>query len=282
MGRWGDGLYHSDQALDFFGEHISAILEREIAFWTTPEEVTADTFWLVEVLCTLELMVLFEKQNIGSTAYLEAHAPAVRRWHKIVSEVWNTEWTETDSFLRVFPYHHHDYRVEQRDKIDALFHYLESLAEAWSNAESIRAFDQAHAIPEPLPFFSLTRYTNKAGREAIQTGRLVGRLVESLVRYIVHTLSAENRANALTFSHDLEGVLVAVDVLCLLCRTYALSLDVEVVLVARWQQQVTEIWGSATELFGDKASNLYRQSNLRLEELKVLAERYPPFASSVW
>jgi hypothetical protein len=117
MGRWGDGLYHSDQALDFFGEHISAILEREIAFWTTPEEVTADTFWLVEVLCTLELMVLFEKQNIGSTAYLEAHAPAVRRWHKIVSEVWNTEWTETDSFLRVFPYHHHDYRVEQRDKI---------------------------------------------------------------------------------------------------------------------------------------------------------------------
>jgi hypothetical protein len=102
------------------------------------------------------------------------------------------------------------------------------------------------------------------------------------VRYIVHTLSAENRANALTFSHDLEGVLVAVDVLCLLCRTYALSLDVEVVLVARWQQQVTEIWGSATELFGDKASNLYRQSNLRLEELKVLAERYPPFASSVW
>jgi hypothetical protein len=41
MGRWGNGMYESDSALDYFAK-ITDLFERELAYWFVPVRVSHD------------------------------------------------------------------------------------------------------------------------------------------------------------------------------------------------------------------------------------------------
>ena len=66
MGRWGSGIYDSDASLDFF-DTIMDRISRDISFWFSPEQVDENAEWLREVLTLIEIRLIFDAHEIGTT-----------------------------------------------------------------------------------------------------------------------------------------------------------------------------------------------------------------------
>src|SRR5689334_17041815 len=131
MGRWGDGIYESDSALDYFST-ISDRFEREIAYWFSSEHVIHNGYWLAQALAVIEIVLLFEQHDIGSTVYLE-NSNAIDRWREIFLGVWDESWQHDNQYgSHIYDYDEPSYRNQHRQGVVAMFDRLESVAAYWS------------------------------------------------------------------------------------------------------------------------------------------------------
>jgi hypothetical protein len=183
MGRgFGDGIYDSDMALDYEST-ITDRLERDIAYWVTPEQIDRSSWWLAQVFCIIQTMLLFEEGNIGSTVYLQ-HEAAVRRWREVILSVWDGDWKGEKID---YPYGDPDYRKQHRPAIFAMFDRLDSIAHLWTTIGS--SSTQIELTPllldYPLPYF------------LVRGARLIYDLMELFRKDIIYRLSAETRNDAL-------------------------------------------------------------------------------------
>lgn len=278
MGRWGDKIYDSDAALDFFSR-LSDLLMREINYLLSPEQVKQSTAWIRDVIAVIEIMLLFDKNAVGTTSYFMDHEQAVNRWREVFFGAWDAEWE--DSTTTYFPFHSCSYRKEHRQVINKWFDRLTEVATYFSLPDDVfyTGEDLSEFKPETvLPCFSLTFVTTSDGKTHPITGFVLGTLIERLVYSIVFVLSDENRKMAIGL-FEIEDVWVAVDVIALLCESYSISPSVTYDTVEIWQQKMTDIWKARLaeeSMEWGKDENLYKNVVSVFDKLRILAQKYPP------
>jgi hypothetical protein len=277
MGRWGVGIYESDTALDYFSE-ITALLEREIAYWFAPEHVNNSGWWLAQVFTVVELVCLLDQVDSASTVFLAVENPS--RWRETILGVWDGDWENmSQEFFR--PYHPCDtfeYRMQNRPSIVAMFEYLEATVHFWQilSKSDLKPVQSVLQLPHPLPYFSIQRSTDQKNHETASVERFIHKLIGYLVREIIYWLSQEKRTEVLTFGS--EEVWVSVDLLGFLCERYEQSPCVNVKKVRVWQETINEVEKSFLEGQGvwDETNPVYRNVLQAFERLERVAEKYPP------
>lgn len=93
MGRWGDKIYESDAALDYFVIFTERI-EREIVYLFAPEQIRHNTAWLTKVLGVVEIVLLFDQHDMGSLSFLSYQSTAAKRWEELFFNVWDAQWND--------------------------------------------------------------------------------------------------------------------------------------------------------------------------------------------
>jgi hypothetical protein len=278
MGRWGDELYESDSALDFLSI-ITDKLERELAFLISPDQVIDDTHWLAQVLAVIEMILLFEQYDLGSSVYLQSEK-AVHSWREVFFSVWDGEW-EAKANYYPYPYDAYEYRKQHRTAIIEQFEYLERIAHYWTELSSGRAVAHPESfVPKeyPLPEYSIRHWTTKDNKEVINVERFVIDLMGFLEREIIYWLSPEKRAEAISF--DVEQVWVSVHLLGFLSEKYEQKPGVNERVVGKWRETTIEILKQF--LNGDvinwgKADGLYLNVLRVFDKLEAMAKKYPPY-----
>lgn len=274
MGRWGDDIYQSDAALDYQAT-ITSRLERELLYWLSPEQLTNDSGWVASVLAVIEVMLLFEQHEVGSSVYIRDEK-AVQRWREVFLSVWNGGWQDTS-----YSYGDPEYRKKHRLAIIEMFDHLESVARYWTNLS--KSSDQIVPNPfsqeYPIPYFSVRHWTNQDNKGIVKVERFMGELIEHLVKDIIYSLSPEKRAQVIAF--NVEEVWVAVDILGFLSAIYERSPGVNGQVVRRWRDTTVQIWkqfeeGDQTDW--DETDSLYQNVLRAFDRLEVVAQKYPPFA----
>ncbi|MBI1256839.1 MAG: hypothetical protein GC204_05165 [Chloroflexi bacterium] len=272
MGRWGKGIYDSDQALDY---HITItnLLDRELAYWMIPENVYPGGFWLMQVVSVIEVMLIFEYQHMGSSnAYIAAVA-RIKQWREVFFNVWDEDWRDDREF---YPYGAPEYRRQQRPGVVALFDSLESLAWMWDEIETNLRTD-AKVLPMPpeysLPYFSLIRWASQDGRKGVRVDRFTQTLLTHLLKDILYYLSHEERENATIFS--IEEVWVAVDTLGFLCEIYEQSPGVTEQMVRAWRETTDQINKESLDDYWVETNPLYGNVMRVFDRLEAVARKYP-------
>ena len=263
MGRWGNGIYESDSALDYFGT-ISDRLEREIAYWFSPEQVYEGSWWISRVMSPIEVILIFEQNHIGSTVYL-SDEKAVLRWREIFLNVWDREWkggidpVEMDDYM---------YRQQHRPAIVAIFNRLESIAHFWATI-TIKGNNRKANFTPLLSEYSLPYFSTYPSN-----------LIEDLIKDIIYWLSQEKRRETITFYDASEKLPVAVDALGLLGEIYKQSIGVNEKTVNNWRnitleriresdQDMTISWETTTD-------EQYKIIKTTFDRLEAVAHKYPP------
>jgi hypothetical protein len=257
MGRWGDGIYESDSALDFFFGTITKRLIRDMVFWFSPEQVDQSARWLTEVLTLIEIFLIFDELKIGTIADPSLHPSAVKRWRRAFFKVWDAEWDSPD--LENAGYRMSAYRVEHRH-----------IARRWVQRLYKRALDEHQDLDpfvpkENLPYFSVA-------------GSFFYDLGEMLTDKIVFILSEENRENVIDF-FEIEIVWVAIDVIGILCERYSLSPRLKENTINHWFEKMIAIWNERASENGRTPSDelaLYTNVVRIFDRLRSLARQYPP------
>jgi hypothetical protein len=275
MGRWGDGIYDSDQALDYEST-ITDHLVREIVYRMTPEQVSHSGSWLSSVLAVIELILLFEYHDKGSSVYLLRELNAIPRWHETFFNVWDGNWTD-DRFVS-FAYYFPEYRQQHRAGVIALFDSLESIAQLWTNLDKNIRTEVMPMPPEyPLPYFSHILYKGQDGREFVHVDRFTGYLIEVHRKDIVYLHSPEYRSEALVF--NAEEAWIAVDLLAFLCEIYELTPGVNQQTVRSWRETNIDIWKQfleGDEIPWDESDPLYLNVIRAFDRLEAVARKHPP------
>ncbi|MEL7233178.1 MAG: hypothetical protein AAGK74_01700, partial [Chloroflexota bacterium] len=191
MGRWGDGIYESDSALDFFGMFVEERIKREMALLTSPEQVKHTEQWLVQVLSVIEVILLFHEHRIGSVVCLWEQEKLVKRWRNTVLKVWDSEWNDNGHCR--FLYSQQTQRKKYRHVIVDLFQRLDDIVELLGDTTEV-----VDPYKYPIPYFS------------IDSGWFAGTLIEDLTINTVFVLSEENRKRAIDLFY-IEHVFVAVN-----------------------------------------------------------------------
>lgn len=274
MGRFGEGVYGSDSSLDYFSD-IGDRIVREIMFWTSPEQIFYGTRWIIETITIVEVILIFDKYQIGSPSFLMDRDLTVKRWRKDFFGVWDAEWDEplphyVKSADEGYPFRTYDNRVQHREVMVQWFDRLEELATYWTEDEpaDLTLFD-----PKNLPYFILQIH----GRETRICSGFVGNLLETLIREIVFNLSDENHDNAVGF-FEIEYVWVSLDIMTCLCDAYAMSPGVGEETATKWLEQVTAIWKERWDDEGlewDEDDYLYKMVVDVFDRFRAVARQYP-------
>jgi hypothetical protein len=272
MGRWGDGIYESDSALDYFST-ISDRFEREMAYFFCADQIAPDGSVLERIMAVIEAILMLEQADMGSSVYLE-DAEAVRHWRKLFLDVWDGDWTASRTYPN--PCDDPAYRKKHRPAIAAIFDRLESIARYW---ESVDKNNERPALtplhPDyPLPYFSIERWNSKDGSEHIRVERFTSDLLEALLKDIIYWLSPEKR-NEVSAFHD-EEVWVAVDMLGFLCEKYEQSPGVNDQSVRNWRQTSIDITKAFLDEEWDETDALYQNVMKAFDRLEAVAKKYPP------
>lgn len=265
MGRFGDGIYGSDKALDYL-YIVTKRIERELAYWLSPEQVTASSDWLARILTVTEVVLLFEQYLPRGGIQLKVKT--VERWRTEFFRVWDGDWKDKPLFNDFFE--KAVYRQEKRPALTAMFDRLESIAGQWDTVENGRdrpALVDLH--PDyPLPYFSLHDI------------RFAYRLLEGLAKDIIYYLSSEMRAEVEIT--DVEQVWVAVDLLAFLSEAYERSPSVDEQVVRNWRKTTFEIgekFDGDDNPHLDESDRLYQAIAGAFDRLETVAGKYPP---EVW
>jgi hypothetical protein len=280
MGRWGNKIYQSDSALDFFATIIHQ-LEREIAYWISPEQVLSNGWWLAQVLAVIEMMLLFDQHDIGSTVYLR-NPNTVQRWRETFLRVWDGDWKHDYEYGgHIYAYDEPDYRIQHRPGIVAMFHRLESIARDWAKRK--RSDDPLVLIPlhhdYPLPYFSIKRWMGQDNKVHMGVEHFISNLFSILVKEILYYLSMEMR-NEVTGFNLYEEVWTAVDMLGFLSEIYQRPPGINEQAVRNWRNLTDEIWKPLlTEddmMKWDETEALYQTAKATFDRLEAMAKKYPP------
>lgn len=277
MGRWGDRLYESDGALDYFAGITDRIM-REIYYLFSPERVKPNTAWVIEVVTVIEIMLLFAQKEIGSAVYLMDEDEAIERWRGAFFSVWDAEWNEPEKSH--FPFHAYAYRQAHRDIVIKWFDRLDELS-LFLGDDELEGKELKKFISQVgLPYFSLAYSETKPAMAYPITGFFLSDLIEWLKYSVVFVLSDENRKLAIGF-FQIEDVWVAVDVMALLCETYACSPSVTYQTIEIWRKKMTNIWKArlAEEAMEWEEHDEYKNVVARFDQLKALAQKHPPMFS---
>lgn len=275
MGRWGDGLYESDSALEFFST-ITDRLEREAAYLFTAENIVhwfmpegdsiAPTWWLAKVMAVIEPIVLFVSRDIGSSVFLQP-VSLVSTWREKFFTVWDGEWHTGDA---AYPFSEPGYRQANRALVLKQFDYLENVARFWVKLATGAQAEDPEPFDEKLPYFSLRREKNAAGQEFVYIERFTGDLMGYLEREIIYLLSAEKRGEVNSLGSYLDEVGVAVDVLAFLSERYEHSPGMIEKTIENWRTIFTEIW-----LTFDEMDSQYANLMIAFDRLRALVRQYP-------
>jgi hypothetical protein len=272
MGRWGTELYQSDSALDY-QSLITDRLERELAYWLSPEQVINESWWLANVLAVIEIILLFEQYKIGSNVYLQKKR-AVQRWRETFFGIWDGDWQ--DSRPENYSFSDSESRKHYRPAVIEMFDALEKIAHFWENpkrSDSLRGLLPSVYAP---PYLSMRRWANRHNIEIVQIQRFTGELIEQLVKDIIYSLSPEQRWEAWFRNED---VWVAVDILGFLCETYERTPGVNEQVVRTWRITVIEIWKQllAEDHHNlDESEALYQNVMHKFDMLEAVARKFPP------
>jgi len=262
MGRWGDGALDSDGSLDFFfGEIIEPML-RELSYILTLERVEQSTGWLLDVLSSLELMVLFEEQDMGSSGYMEWNIDAVNRWQTVIMPVWDGDW-EDDSKWNKSPIRKQVYRVKHRQQVISYFDRLIEIGQFWH-----------HLADDNLPDKQLTTFTPESPLPLF-TGRFILTLTDQLKKEIIYTLADENADIVRGIYRYYDHIWVSVEVLGFKCETYRLSPQVTEEHTTAWERKANEIWDDYYKPL-DADADWIPVSASSFQRLKDIAKQYPP------
>lgn len=283
MGRWGDGLYESDSALDFFAT-ITDRLEREAAYLFTPENIAhwlmpegdslAPTWWLAKVMAVIEPIVLFASRDIGSSVFLQPTS-LVSTWRKTFFTVWDGEWHTGDAS---YPFSEPEYRQANRSLVLKQFDYLENVARFWVKLTTGEKLEPPQPFDDKLPYFSLRRWADKMGNEHVSIERFTGELMGYLEREIIYLLSAEKRNEATVFFSVTEEIITSVDVLGVLCAAYEQTPGVGETVIENWRQATVQIWKdfvTSDNYEWDENNGHYREAMAAFDRLAAVARQYP-------
>jgi hypothetical protein len=275
MGRWGDELYESDSARDYFLIAVTKKIERELAFWLSPEEVDHDSWWLSEVLTVVELILLLKRNESGGDVFID-NPRAVQRWREVFFSVWDGEWHPKSRNFKAYAYDAPDYRKQHRAAVMERFDDLERIAHYWVPLPSPRLEHPPLPRDYPLPYYSLYHWTDKNNEEVIMVERFIRDLIRDFIHEIGYLFSSEERENV--WWTDIEDVWVAVDQLSLLGEAYQQG-TVNEQKVRRWREINIEVWKQEMgELPSeDKPDTLYNNILHLFDRLEVVAKKYPAY-----
>ncbi|QPC81548.1 hypothetical protein G4Y79_17900 [Phototrophicus methaneseepsis] len=270
MTRWADGIYDSDAALDYFST-ITDWLERELAYWLSPENVQHHSRWVAEVMSVIELILLFERYHKGSEDYV-CDRRAVQRWRTIFFDIWDDEWDVVAK--NDFPHNRQAFREKERATIALLFDYLENKA---LYLEDDDLADQTRLPKVPLPRYSKYKWYTDFGQATIKTGQVIQDLIKYLEQTIIYYHSPEKWA--LVISTGMEEAWVAVDLLGFITETYELSPGVYSQTVEAWYATAVENCNTSKETRSTDwiESDPYFQNVKRAyDKLEAIAKKYKP------
>jgi hypothetical protein len=258
MGRWGKGIYESDSALDYFST-ITDYVEREIAYWLSPEQITKTSHWVANLIAPLEIILLLEQDEVRSTVFMNQEN-LVERWRETFLGVWDSPW-EPDQYSRS-ELDDYAYRQQTRPMIVSIFDRLESINHFWV---TIQTNDHR---PEFTPLI--------VGYTAPYFSKHPGRLVEKLVKDIIAYLSLEMRHEALGIFTVHEELPVAIDILGLVCNAYKRHPIVFLRTVRKWRETTLEI---INQTRGDyeiaDQSEHYANIMAAFDRLEEVTKKYP-------
>ena len=277
MGRWGDGLYESDSALDWFAVHIAARLERELIFRFAIEKVKQDTRWLSSVIPVIEIILLLMQHGKGIDVCIDDVA-AIQRWRDVFLWVWDGEWDESDVRLSsaYYAYSAPEYRRQHRQAFVTMFGCLEKVASHWeilSKGPETEQPDLTNLLAEyPLPYPSVYRKKNREGKLVVCGNEFTYELIEYLGQAIVFALWTE------VSDFVNESVWVGVDLLAFICKAYEQSPGVKEHHVRVWREETVMIWKARFE--DEKIEwvedDLYYNVMRAFDRLEAVARQYPP------
>lgn len=280
MGRgFGGNIYDSGMALDYHAT-ITDRLERELAYWFSPEQVMNGSYWLAQVLTILEIMLLFEEHSIGSSVYLDQEQ-AIQRWRQVLMNVWDSDWTtKREGYNFGFVFDDPGNRKLHRAAIAKMFDRLESIARFWTNVTHSKT-DLVPLLPDyPLPYFSIHRWTNQDNKNIVSVERVFHDLVRQLHKDIVYWLASERRDQVMKFfmPEANEEVITAADILAFLCAMYEQSPEVNEQTVRAWCDasiQMEKRWVADNQsTVNDPYLQLIRST---FDKLECVARQYPDF-----
>jgi hypothetical protein len=272
MGRWGDGIYESDAALDYFSK-ITDFIDREmlILYLVAPEVDSYQGDWIAQMLAVIEAMLLFEKHNIGSSIYLN-ETDTIERWREVFLRIWDGDWHGEGT--RTHPVDNAEYRKEQRSQIIEMFDYLKKIAVYWNSEKP-----EVKPVPADyqLPLLSVHRWKTEEGREVIKVKDFAEDFIAFLEKEIIYRFSQEKRGEAVTFFSVIEEVWVAVDILGLLCETYEQSPGVSAKIVQMWRETFIRIWEEWAEAKVEEDDTLFKNGMAVFDRLEAVARKYPAY-----
>jgi hypothetical protein len=272
MGRFADGLYGSDSTLDYFAKFTNKF-EHELDYWFSPQNVFYGSWWLVQVLSVLEMILLFEAQDMGRAVYLEEKSQVLEKWRKIFFDVWDGDWK--DSHLYDNPCNDAAYRQQHRCALVAMFDRLDSIVQYLVAASDNNPRPELAPLhPDyPLPYFSVTRLKYDDSKEVFRVERFISDLLEWLVKEIIYRLSAEKRAE---LEFDVEEVWVAVDVFGFLCEKYKQSPGINERFIRIWRETTMDIGKQNVGDAWNESYLLYRDVMSVFDRMEAVARKYPP------
>lgn len=280
MGRWHQLPFDSKYSLQFISFAITDKLEREIAYWLSPENIYQQTSWLTKVLTVIELMLLFDSFDSSTGVFLWEKDEKVAQWETTIMAVWMADWDASEK-QSGFPYGALAYRRHHTSVIKEHLGYLKQIAE--NNADETRANFQKRIETTEFPDFSIFPTQTRHGNTIHLIDRFVGDLIRELTREIVFLLSDENRFDVLNMAADIEEIWVAVDVLALLCETYKTTPNITHDTVSKWHKKAADIWRihvDEGELHGEDPE-VERTVSIIFDKLRDIARQSPPWWGDV-
>jgi hypothetical protein len=278
MSRSGDTIYESDAASDFLST-ITVLLEREVAFLSSPEQILNHGWWLAQMLTVLELMLLFEQQDIGSSVFMHTQPQTVQRWRETFLSVWDSEWKADNAYPYI--YEEPAYRKANRSVVISLFDRMKMIAHYWHSEGYLDKLRELVWMPldKPLPHFSINCQAHQQNRAEVGVERFTTNLIRHVEKEIIFWLSPEKRAEVVMF--DAEDVWVSVDVLRFLCEAYEQTPGVNEHIVRIWRETTVHI-GQQSRAEGGEVGwddSLRHNVEQAFDGLEAVARKYPPI---VW
>jgi hypothetical protein len=273
MGRWGDKIYKGDAPLDYLLT-ITDKFDQELYRLFSPGENNSQSGWLAQTLTIIELILLFELQHKGSSIYV-TDIKEVERWRDTFFSIWDGDWKDSLTYDNIF--NDAAYRQQHRPALIAIFDCLRSIAQSRLGiAKSGVQPELAPLHPDyPLPYFSVTRWLDNDNSEIFKVERFISDLLESLVKDIIYWLSAEKRAEVITF--NVEEVWVAADVLGFLCEKYKQSPGIHEKFIRNWRETTVDIWKQNVGDDWNESYSLYQEVLSVFDHLEAVARQYPTY-----
>jgi hypothetical protein len=275
MGRWGDGIYDSDWALDYFGK-VTDQIERELFVWLTPN--LPIVVWRQDfagLLSLLEISLLLDQHLPIGSGFL-SNLEEIPNWRNTIQKIWDGDWEEK----AVLPalYNSPESRQKYRPAMMAILDRIDSIIALWNFPGNISEAPPLKPLhPDyPLPFFSVRRRVDE-NKEFVYIDRFTSDLLVWLLKEIIYYLSPEKRFEMVR--SNVETGWVAADLLAYLCAAYEQSPGIKEEAVRNWRAATIDILKQFLHddhLELDESDGLYREVLSVFDRLEAVAKKYPP------